>query len=104
MAVPSALRATAGAGAVHLCVGMQCLLLPARHGGLDWMPGPANLVARCEAASTASVFTRYMLGLIAARFSHHVEIATTGTSSNSGPARLRSMARPADPGHRARRT
>jgi nicotinamidase-related amidase len=62
MAPPSTLRdEPLGPGAVHLCVDMQRLFLPGTPWGLDWMPRVLpRIVALCEPAPEATVFTRFI--------------------------------------------
>ena len=62
MAPPSTLRdEPLGQGAVHLCVDMQRLFLPGTPWGLDWMPRVLpRIVALCEPAPEATVFTRFI--------------------------------------------
>jgi nicotinamidase-related amidase len=48
-------------GAVHLCVDMQRLFLPGSEWGLEWMPRVLpRVVALCEPAPAACVFTRFI--------------------------------------------
>jgi nicotinamidase-related amidase len=50
-----------GPGTVHLCVDMQRLFLPGTPWGLEWMPRVLpRVVALCEPAPEACVFTRFV--------------------------------------------